>query len=640
MIEFEVHQVLNLVSLWGLTNTEAKGCYVLGPEDSNGLAQRPLKRRKTASIQEFNHPDEPLFVPLLEDKESGANASARFRAFEELWNPQEALITEIVNNTNSETVRDVACYVAGEKGQSVKDEIPAALLVAKPGNGISAHLLEDVARLSNERMRTILVDLASGQNNNLKSVLRSINQRAISQVKEFASEVLVESLQEHRRLNYDLEILHTLARNHSIKRVLVSLQDSEAFDGELLSDLINLLSSWCDRIPFVLLFGIATTVELFQSKLSNSAFRCIQGERFEVQYVDIETSGEVMDLWQLEHIEAVRNMSSFRRHCEKLLNKDYRLVRKLLDNASILKHTAKEALFESEKALLNINFAVNTLYVIRSKTYKGSARWSDIYILAMSGRLADSDLLQSSLSSFRKVQSHVTLDVLDALLKESTLPLEVKSCHDSLSQLVEETAATHPEGLRSGYDIQHSNLRTTVVAQRVELSKRSGTLTAQEAAYTKIMDKLDGALRAYFERNLIDPKDLLLYEACVYDLPSPHRDVFDPRPRFAVERALTSPHDYLGQQYCNGTSEGLSASQPATSILYNLYLESGSAINIADLWSAFWTIVRNDDAEEDQEEQRALALFSRALAELKYLGLIKHSRNKADHLVKLSWNGL
>ena len=36
----------------------------------------------------------------------------------------------------------------------------------------------------------------------------------------------------------------------------------------------------------------------------------------------------------------------------------------------------------------------------------------------------------------------------------------------------------------------------------------------------------------------------------------------------------------------------------------------------------------------------ARALFSRALAELKYLGMIKNSRKKADHLAKLSWIGL
>ena len=34
------------------------------------------------------------------------------------------------------------------------------------------------------------------------------------------------------------------------------------------------------------------------------------------------------------------------------------------------------------------------------------------------------------------------------------------------------------------------------------------------------------------------------------------------------------------------------------------------------------------------------ALFYRALAELKYLGMIKNSRKRTDHLVKLSWKGL
>ena len=36
----------------------------------------------------------------------------------------------------------------------------------------------------------------------------------------------------------------------------------------------------------------------------------------------------------------------------------------------------------------------------------------------------------------------------------------------------------------------------------------------------------------------------------------------------------------------------------------------------------------------------ARALFSRALAELKYMGMVKNSRKKADHLAKLSWKGL
>jgi origin recognition complex subunit 3 len=42
-------------------------------------------------------------------------------------------------------------------------------------------------------------------------------------------------------LDYDLEALHVFLRHqHSPRRVIVALQDSEAFDSGLLADLITL----------------------------------------------------------------------------------------------------------------------------------------------------------------------------------------------------------------------------------------------------------------------------------------------------------------------------------------------------------------------------------------------------------------
>ena len=47
-------------------------------------------------------------------------------------------------------------------------------------------------------------------------------------------------------------------------------------------------SSWSDRIPFVLLFGIATSVELFQEKLSRETIRRLKGLVVDVQQTDVE----------------------------------------------------------------------------------------------------------------------------------------------------------------------------------------------------------------------------------------------------------------------------------------------------------------------------------------------------------------
>jgi origin recognition complex subunit 3 len=38
-----------------------------------------------------------------------------------------------------------------------------------------------------------------------------------------------------------------------------------------------------DRIPFVLLYGIATSVELFNERLSRAASRCLYGVQFDVE---------------------------------------------------------------------------------------------------------------------------------------------------------------------------------------------------------------------------------------------------------------------------------------------------------------------------------------------------------------------
>lgn len=44
-----------------------------------------------------------------------------------------------------------------------------------------------------------------------------------------------------RPLNYDLEILRANVKRHSLQRLLLFFQDSEALNGSLISDLIELV---------------------------------------------------------------------------------------------------------------------------------------------------------------------------------------------------------------------------------------------------------------------------------------------------------------------------------------------------------------------------------------------------------------
>jgi origin recognition complex subunit 3 len=46
------------------------------------------------------------------------------------------------------------------------------------------------------------------------------------------------------------------------------------------------ISSWLDRLPFLLLFGIATSAESFEDRLAGKSLRCIEGQKFDVTQSD------------------------------------------------------------------------------------------------------------------------------------------------------------------------------------------------------------------------------------------------------------------------------------------------------------------------------------------------------------------
>jgi len=328
------------------------------------------------------------------------------------------------------------------------------------------------------------------------------------------------------------------------------------------------------------------------------------------------------------------------RYAQDLIQeKQFETLRELLNDDEGLHECVVAELDDNRRALREIFSATDLLLRMQScPTCKTNASWSEMYIQAMSGQLAGSAILEEIFSSFKKLPS----DMMERLLHdlaEAAPTSDLVEIVNEIQPLISNLEDSKP--LRSQYDVHHETLRTTVVAQKVSLSKNTSVLSPEDVVYTKIVDRACAELLDYFQKTLINPQDLFLSEVLMYDLKSPHREVFTPRPRFAIERALSSPHDYLGCDCCGGADGGLSATQPATAILYQLYLESGSLINAADLWSAFGTIVGVEGTEdEDVEQQKALALFSRALADLKHLGMIKNSKKKADHLAKLAWKGL
>lgn len=217
----------------------------------------------------------------------------------------------------------------------------------------------------------------------------------------------------------------------------------------------------------------------------------------------------------------------------------------------------------------------------------------------MSGELQNSALIDDLILSIKKLPSNIMQNVLRSLF-----PFPIVDIPQILLDLNNLLATRDPAAspLRSEHDIHHHTLRTTIIAQKVSLSHHTSALSPQDLAYSELVARVSTQLTKFLQTNLIDPRTLFLHEILIYDLKSPHRDVFMPKPRLAIERSLSTPHDYLGCDCCAGLDSALSPSQPPTAVLYQLYLECGALINAADLWAAFYAVMGNEESENEEAE--------------------------------------
>jgi origin recognition complex subunit 3 len=340
-------------------------------------------------------------------------------------------------------------------------------------------------------------------------------------------------------------------------------------------------------------------------------------------------------------------LSSFKTHVNDILEaKEYNRFYGLLEDDDVLREEVDMSLSNRPiLSLLRVMFLVATLSPEPASSI-------DLYVTTFEGTLGESEFVSRILDSTKRMMPEglatflqkvrdtihtgsLELD-LDGWAAEDADFLEETTRFQSQASNLAEQASSTGKPIRSSHAIRSQGVRTTVIAQRVQLSYEESTLSQQDKEYTVLVDKVNELLKDYF--SVQSPQDMFLHELWLYDSMSPYREVFTPKPRAAIERALSAPYDYLRCDCCDPV-EGLSSTHPATAILYQMYLETGSLINVFDLWSAFFEMASGGE-EQRMDEKDALVLFYKALADLKSLGMIKQSKKKADHLAKTTWKGL
>ncbi|XP_072940477.1 origin recognition complex subunit 3 isoform X2 [Epargyreus clarus] len=103
-------------------------------------------------------------------------------------------------------------------------------------------------------------------------------------------------------------------------------------------------------------------------------------------------------------------------------------------------------------------------------------------------------------------------------------------------------------------------------------------------------------------------------------------------PRGAIHTALSNPVHYLQCSCC--AAGGWAA--PDVCVAHALHRECGKHINLYDWLQAFAAVLRPDD-DTRLEDTDMQVRFTRAVAELQFLGFIKSSKRKTDHVMRLTW---
>lgn len=627
---------------------EHQRCYIYEPPHTQ---DRAPKRQRTGKF------------------EPQAQLRDRLATYRTLWARQEERIQNTLEGADSATQEKIVNFIstASSCAHEPQSAVPTALIVAGPSIASHGPFFERLGR-SIRHGNSAYAVLTSSECPNLKALLKNLIKKVTSRVDDDDEEDDVDRPSASSRhgpklLNYDLGHIQEWHRKSRVESIVVALQDSEAFDVGLLVDFVDLLHTWLDRLPFVLLFGIATSAESFEERLSGHSLRYLQGQKFDVTQSDdtieklfratvasthvglhigsnicrrmldrqkdhVQNTQDFCDGLKYAYMshfyasvpsvflnqdiafdavtpdafEALRNLPSFRRWIEEILEQGrVQDVRSALEDNRYLFDQVAQHIESGQQAMATMSHATSVLASIReSLQLSPNVRLSTLWTRAAAGELAGSPLVRETMLSIKKIPSDRLVQLLISLrdLAGKYFPLDIVSSEQKLESLLQNADAP----LRTQHDVRNDSLRTTVVAQKVLLSKHKAALSEQDKAYSDLVTQFHDDLDAYLSAALVDPRTLFLAEILLYDLKSPHVEVFQPKPRFAVERALASPHDYLGCECCSGVegnAAALSATQPATAIVYQMYLESGTLINVSDLWSAF-NAIAGDGAEETE----------------------------------------
>lgn len=151
---------------------------------------------------------------------------------------------KVIEDVNRATLDEIINFIkTAGFSQDQATRIPTGLVVAGPSIASHAQLFDSLAQRTANEADSAFVALASNECPNLKTLLKNLIRKATSAEEDEGDEHVSTRRKGPKLLNYDLQLLLEWCKDQhqNPAHVVVTFRDSEAFDGPLLADAIQLL---------------------------------------------------------------------------------------------------------------------------------------------------------------------------------------------------------------------------------------------------------------------------------------------------------------------------------------------------------------------------------------------------------------
>uniref|UniRef100_A0A8C1FD32 Origin recognition complex subunit 3 n=1 Tax=Cyprinus carpio carpio TaxID=630221 RepID=A0A8C1FD32_CYPCA len=492
--------------------------------------------------------------------------------------------------------------------------------------------------------------------------------------------------------------------------VVVIFKDFEAFNSQVLQDFILICSRYTQELPFIFIFGIATSPSAIQHRLphSVSSLLCIEvfhslsctqhlasvfdklilNSQFPFKlssrviqvlvgiflYHDFSVQNFVKGLQfsMLEHfksqplsmlccqkqeallsaktlskknVERIRHLPSFMRYVE---TQEPQEQVQLLTNDEHVKEVCQQLLKNLHKYHKNYYPILQCLHSLTSSLPKFplGKHIRELHVSCIEKNLWETEEYDSALQLLRILAKD---ELVAALRKCAEILKSTKILQNVLQQLedfigrleaLEEDSSGN--GIISGkMEYQRTDLFQLQKTLLEKESRRTKRMNPFEVLRSQVIEFIDSLVREYLTPAELQP----LNEVCYYNSSGVLRQRLNVTPRTSIQAALSHPFYYLQNESLKTDAGTISSAAPDLCIVYKLHLECGRLINLYDWLEAFLTVMSAAEDQDTNSEECGKydslkhARFIQAVSEMEFLGFIKSTKQKTDHVARLTWGG-